>query len=104
MAFEVQPIVVGDTPDFTYYAQKDGKTWDITGAAIVIYFKKPDETVVGPFSGSVSDGPRGIAHYQAPDTLLDQEGDWIRQWKITLGAIVMWSRDIEFSVDEALGA
>lgn len=101
MAFVDQPIVVGDTIDFTLAARKDGAIWDITGAAVLLYLTKPDGTVLAPLTATISDGPAGAAHYQTLTTTLDTEGDWVRQWRVEKTGVVLWSGEIEFQVRHA---
>ncbi len=102
MPFISQPIVVGDTVDFTLNARKDGSTWNITGATVTLYLQKPDATVLSPFSATVSGGADGIAHYQVATTVLSVAGTWGLQWKVSLSGVVAWSKVITFTVYPAL--
>ena len=96
-----QKIVVGSTPDFTLNAQKDSVVWDITGGTILLYLIKPDGTVLGPYTATITSGIGGIAHYQVATTVLNIRGSWYKQWKVTVSSIVMWSEQIPFTVYRA---
>jgi len=102
MAFTDQPLVVGDTADFTLYAKKDGVVWDISGGTVLLYLRKPDGTVLSAFTATISNGAGGVAHYQVADTVLDTAGDWARQWKIEKSGVELKTKIIYFSVEPAL--
>lgn len=102
MPFTDQPLVVGDTADFTIHVKKDGAVWDISGATVTLTLRDPDGNTVGPFSATVSNGPGGIAHYQVADTVLDQSGDWARQWKVEKSGVELKTRIINFTVEPSL--
>lgn len=102
MAYTEQPIVVGSTIDFTVIAKKDGSVWDISGATVTLYLRKPDGTVLSPLTATVSNGPAGTAHYQTDNDDLDVAGDWARQWKIVKSGIELKTKIIPFTVDPAL--
>ena len=92
-----QPIVVGDTIDFKLHARKDRATWDLTGATVSLYLKNPSGIVSAALSATITDATAGIADYTTT-TELDEDGDWVRQWKVVSGAVTLWSEEIEFSV------
>lgn len=102
MPFTDQPIVVGSTIDFTLNAKKDGVVWDITGATVLLYLRKPNGTVLDAFTATVSNGPGGIAHYQVADTVLNTEGDWARQWKVEKSGVELKTRIVNFTVEPSL--
>jgi len=77
-------IHVGDTTRFWLtITDEDGGVVDITGGTIAVRLAKPSGTTVEK-TGSVSDGPAGIALYDAPSTDLDVEGRWRIQAIVTL--------------------
>lgn len=98
MAYTRQPIIVGDTVDFTLNAKKDGVIWDITDGTVTLTLKKPDSTILGPYTATVSNGPGGVAHYQVSNSILDESGDWSRQWKVTKSGVELKTRTIRFQV------
>lgn len=102
MSYIDQPIIVGNTQDFTLYAKKDGVVWDITGATVLLSLRKPDGTILGPFTAIISNGPGGIAHYQVDNTVLDIEGDWSREWKVSKSGVEIRTKIINFTVEPSL--
>ena len=95
-----QPIAVGSTPRFRVYAQLDSATWDLTGGTVELYLGKPDGTVVGPLSVTLTDAEAGEATYTALTTTLDQAGRWWRQRKYDIDGVIEWSQRYEFEVAE----
>jgi len=93
-----QKIVVGDTIDFTLAAKKNGSAWNITGGSVLLYLVKPDATVLGPFDATLSSPTTGGAHYAVDTDVIDQSGDWVRQWKVSAEGITLWSQEIGFPV------
>jgi hypothetical protein len=102
MPYIDQPIVVGNTHDFKLTAKKDGSVWDISGATITLYLRKPDGTVLSGFSASITNGPAGLAHYQVDNDDLDVAGDWARQWKVVKSGVELKTKIIPFTVDPSL--
>lgn len=102
MPYIDQPIVVGNTHNFKLTAKKDGVIWDISGATITLSLRKPDGTILSPFSASITNGPLGLANYQVADTVLDTAGDWARQWKVEKSGVELKTKIIPFTVDPSL--
>lgn len=90
-------VIVTDTTLFELNALRNGVVWDITGATVTLKFKKPDGTVLS-VAPIVTDGPNGVAQYNAPTSVLDARGDWIRQWTVTKSGVILSSRQIHFNV------
>lgn len=93
-----QKIVVGDTIDFTLSAKKNGSAWNITDGSVLLYLVKPDATVLGPYTATLSSPATGGAHYAVDTDVIDQSGDWLRQWKVSAGGETLWSQEISFPV------
>ena len=102
ISYDTQPIVVGNTMDFQLAAGQGGIAWDLTEATVSLEFRRPDGTIVGPSSATITDGPGGLAHFQCLDTLLDIDGRWARQWKVTQSGVELASKQIVFLVAPSL--
>ena len=100
MSFKTQPIVIGDTVDFTLYARKNGATWDITSGTVSLYLTDPSGNVSSPYSATISDGAAGLAHYQVATDVLDEAGDWYARWKVVKSGITMYSALLPFNVQD----
>lgn len=98
MAYSDQNFQVGGTYTWTLNAQKTGETWNITGATVTISFRKPNDTVAGTFTATLSNPSGGVATYTNSATLLSVPGTWIRQWKVSVGGVVAWSDEEQFEV------
>jgi hypothetical protein len=99
VAYQNQQLVVGDTAQFILYARKNGVTWDITGGTVLLYlWKKDSSSTSGPYTATLTTPTSGEADYTVATTVLDSAGTWFRQWKITVGSIVMRSNPIQFLV------
>lgn len=90
-------LVIGSTYRFRLTATKDGTTWDLTTATVVLYLKKPDGTVLTK-SASILSGPAGTAYFDCATTDLDTAGLWSRSWKVTDGSVVVESEPVLFLV------
>lgn len=90
-------LVIGSTYRFRLTATRDGSVWDLSTATIVLYFKKPDGTILTK-SASLISGPAGTAYFDCATTDLDTAGLWSRSWKVTDGAVVVESEPILFLV------
>lgn len=89
-----EPLVIGDTIDFTATVKKDGATWDITGGTVTLQLKDPTGTVTD-YSAT---GGSGTASYSGDGTELDVSGTWRRRWEVVKSGITVKSRWILFSV------
>jgi hypothetical protein len=98
LSYQDQGYVLGDTPAFTLNALLDGLTWDITSAVVTLYLTTPEKTLLAPLTATVTNGPGGIAVYQAGSGVLNQQGDWTRQWNVQKLGVSMWSDPIGFYV------
>lgn len=102
MPYIEQPPVVGNTHAFKLTAKKDGSVWDISGATVTLSLRKPDGTVLSAFTASITNGPGGLAQYQVANTVLDESGDWARQWFISKSGVELRTKIIPFTVDPRL--
>jgi uncharacterized protein YfaS (alpha-2-macroglobulin family) len=79
-----EPITVGSTPTFEAAFTRDGAAWDLTGATVTFYLKKPDGTLLTR-TPTITNAVGGIAAYQALTTDLDVKGTWRNAWKVVGG-------------------
>ncbi len=93
-----QNIVVGNDEDFRIEAEKDGTPWDITGGTVLLYLRDPSGNWSTAYTATVSDGPNGVAHYQAGETVLDEAGYWAQQWEVTKSGITLRTEVFDFYV------
>lgn len=92
-----QPIVEGNTETFSVAATREGEVWDISGGTVTFYLHDPDDNI-SSFTATIDNGPAGEASYTVADTVLDEPGEWKRQWKISKGGVILRSQQIEFEV------
>jgi len=89
----------GESPAGTLTAlKKDGSTWDLTGAAVELFFKKPDGSFQAAKTATISNASGGIAYYDTLTTDLDTAGIWYRSWRVSQSGVVLESEPIEFEV------
>lgn len=96
-------IHIGDTPTFRHVIKdQDGAIVDIGTATIEMVFRKPDGTPAVKSASLTGDGSDGKMEYKGDTSFLDDEGEWQRQPKITIGADVFRSVKLNFRVWPAL--
>lgn len=86
-----ESVTTGST--VTFYSSPttlDGVTWDITGATVTLYMRKPDGTLLTK-TAAVTDGDAGVAEYTTSTTDLDVGGPWELTWKVVLGGVTVLS-------------
>lgn len=94
-----QNIVVGNDVSFTLEVKKDGVVWDISSASVLFYLRDPDGNWSTAYTATVTDGPGGVAVYNAAETVIDQEGSWMKQWEITKDDITLRTEAEAFTVE-----
>ena len=99
--YSSQQIVVGNTTDFQLLAAKNGVAWDISGGTVTLYLKKPDGTLLTK-GATLTSPTTGQADYICLTTDLDQDGDWVKQWKVVAGGLTMWTDEETFTVESNL--
>lgn len=90
-------LTPSSTWTFKLTATRDGVAWNLTGATVNFYLRKPDGTLLTK-TATVTDAAGGIAEYTALTTDLDVSGSWTRAWQVTSGATVLRSNPIPFVV------
>jgi len=95
-------VVLGNTYRFKLTATKDEVTWDLTGAAVLLFLRSP-AGVVTQKAGSVLVAGDGTAYYDSEVSDLQAAGVWSRAWEVTQGAVVQESAPISFYVSPQQG-
>ena len=90
-------LTLGSQYKFLATLTKDGTTWNLTGATVVLYFKRPDGTVFS-VPAAILNGPAGQAYYNSAVGDLNQVGGWTRSWGVTLGGVVDYTVPVQFFV------
>ena len=75
------PFVINDTKTFVLVPTKDGTTWDITGATVTLYLRKPSGVILEKSATVASSGTS--ASYVDSSSSLTVEGSWARWWKVS---------------------
>lgn len=74
-----------------------------TSLTRTLYFKKPDETVVGQTAVFTTDGTNGQIEYVAVSGDLDQAGVWRLQALLTFAGGTRWSAEVgRFTVHDTI--
>ncbi len=90
-------LVVGSQYNFLDVITRNGVIWDLTGATVTIYFKRPDATTFS-FTGTLTTPTSGQVSYQCATTDLNQAGQWTRAWKVVLNGVTYWTVPTSFQV------
>lgn len=91
-------ITVGSQYRFEATITKNGAVWDLTGATVLIYFKRPDGTTFSK-SASLLNATAGQVNYDSAVGDLNQAGTtWTRSWQVTLGGVVDYTPPVQFTV------
>ncbi len=93
-------LVVGNNPCFELIAHKDAVIWNITGADVQLYLRKPSGDVAA-YTATITDGLNGVAHYESLVTDLDEPGFWTRSWRVTQGTLSLECVAIPFVVEDS---
>ena len=100
---ETKKIHVGDCPTFRFrILDQDGSVVDISTATIEMVFREPDGSPNKQTATLTGDGTDGRMEYKADTNFLDQDGEWQRQPKVTIGSDVFRSDKVNFRVWPAL--
>lgn len=92
------PLTVGSQYRFEATLTKDGSPWDLTGATVTLYFKRPDGTTFSKTGSLLNSGLNGQVYYDCTTTDLDQAGNWTRAWKIVVGGVTDYATPVQFTV------
>lgn len=90
-------LTVGSQYRFQATLTKDGSLWNLTGATIVVYFKRPDGTTFNK-TASLLNAAAGQVNYDSATGDLNQAGNWTRSWQVTLGGVVDYTPPVQFTV------
>lgn len=90
-------LTVGSQYRFLDTLTKDKRLWDLTGATVTIYFKRPDGTTFSQ-SASLFSATVGQVNYDCSTSDLNQAGNWTRSWKVVLGGVTDYTEPVQFSV------
>lgn len=98
----VLSVTAGSTVTFWFFAQLDGRPWDLRdGGRARLWLQGPDGAVKGPFPGEVQgEGDRG--RYQGGADLLHLPGSWRCQWLLEKGGVSVRSPLRSFDVGESI--
>src|SRR5436305_131607 len=92
------PITTGSTIDFPFVATKGGAAFDITGAAVTVYFTSPTGVRDAGHAAQLTSPTTGQATYTTATTDLTVTGTWYQQWKVVKGGTTIWYRRTPFEV------
>lgn len=90
-------LTVGSQYRFEATLTKDGSVWNLTGAAVLIWFKRPDGTTFSK-TASLLNAAAGQVNYDSAAADLNQAGTWTRSWQVTINTIVDYTAPVQFSV------
>lgn len=90
-------LTVGSQYQFEETITKNGAVWDLTGATVLIFFKRPDATTFSQ-AATIANAAAGQVTYDSLTTDLNMAGDWTLSWKITLGGKVDYTEPRRFTV------
>lgn len=92
-------FTTGSTHTFRLEATKDEVTWDITGATVTLRLFDPSGNSAD-YTATLTTPTSGIADYTVATSVLDEVGNWKRQWKVVQSGVTLWSRKIDFWVEQ----
>lgn len=93
----MRPLTVGSQYKFLDTITKNGAVWDLTGATVTIFFKRPDGSTFST-AGSLHDADSGQVTYTCSTSDLSVAGNWTRSWRVVLGGFTDYSEPILFTV------
>lgn len=101
MTAAVPNITAGSTKEFRLAARIDrgsgAAVWDLSAAAVTIFFVKPDGTVLSA-DAPVTNGPGGLAAWTNPGAFFGaaDAGRWQKFWEVVDGPVVEYSEPEAF--------
>jgi hypothetical protein len=91
-------IVVGNTYLFQLTATIDGSIWNLSGATVRLFLRKPNGDEITR-TATITNSSGGVASYTSLAGDLDTAGIWKRAWEVDQGSIIQRSDVIQFTVD-----